>query len=54
MENYTKIQQCFEDFELLRITVHKMYYQYVRVRFIALCMHESSVVFRQESYCKFV
>ena len=56
MENYTKIQQCFEenkctlittfeDFEKLRITAHKMYYQYVRVRFIALCMHESSVIF---------
>ena len=56
MNNYNKVQACFdenactlitpfEEFEELRKTVCKQYYQYVRVRFIGTCSHESSVVF---------
>ena len=56
MENYTKVKQCFEEnnctllttfeeFEELRKLVRINYYQYVRVRFIGECTHESSVVF---------
>jgi len=56
MDNFNKVQACFdenactlitpfEEFEELRKTVRKQYYQYVRVRFIGTCSHESSVVF---------
>jgi hypothetical protein len=56
MEKYIKVQKCFEEnkctllttfeeFEEARKTVSKNYFEYVRVRFIASCTHESSVVF---------
>ena len=56
MEKYIKVQKCFEEnkctllttfeeFEETRKTVSKNYFEYVRVRFIASCTHESSVVF---------
>ena len=56
MENYTKVktrfeeEKCillttFEEFEESRKTVIGQSYQYVRVRFIGTCSHESSVVY---------
>jgi len=56
MENYEKVKLCFdennctlltsfEEFEELRKTVLKQSYQFVRVKFIASCSHESNVVF---------
>ena len=56
MDNYDKIKLCFnknnctlittfEEFEELRKNVLKQSYHFVRVRFIAVCSHESSVVF---------
>jgi len=56
MENYEKVKLCFdendctlltsfEEFEELRKTVLKTWYQFVRVKFIGVCSHESSVVF---------
>jgi len=56
MEKYIKVQKCFEEnkctllttfeeFEEARKTVRINYFEYVRVRFIASCTHESSVVF---------
>jgi hypothetical protein len=56
MEKYNKVKLCFEEnnctlltsfeeFEELRKTVRINYYQYVSVRFIGTCTHESSVVF---------
>ena len=56
MENYNKVKDCFEknnctllttleEFEELRKSVRINYYQFVRVRFIGECLHESSVVF---------
>jgi hypothetical protein len=56
MEKYIRVQKCFEEnkctllttfeeFEEARKTVRINYFEYVRVRFIASCKHESSVVF---------
>jgi len=56
MENYKKVQACFEEkkckllttfeeFEELRKISHQHSYQYVRVRFMGECTHESSAVF---------
>ena len=56
MENYQIVKKCieenecvllttFEEFEEMRKTVLHQYYQYVRVRLIGSCSHESSVVF---------
>lgn len=56
MDNYDKVKLCFsknnctlittfEEFEELRKDVLKQSYHFVRVRFIGICLHESSVVF---------
>jgi hypothetical protein len=56
MDNYNKVKLCFsennctlitifEEFEELRKAVLKQSYHFVRVRFIGICSHESSVVF---------
>jgi hypothetical protein len=56
MENYQIVKTCieenecvllttFEEFEEMRKTVLYQYYQYVRVKLIGSCSHESSVVF---------
>ena len=56
MDNYNKVKLCFdknnctlittfEEFEELRKNVLKQSYHFVRVRFIGICSHESSVVF---------
>lgn len=56
MENYNKVKSCFDtnnctllttfdEFEELRKNVLYQSYQFVRVRFIGNCTHESSVVF---------
>jgi len=56
MENYEKVKACFEkedctlftsfeEFEELRKTSLKQSYQFVRVKFIGSCNHESSVVY---------
>jgi hypothetical protein len=56
MENYNKVKECFdknncilitsfEEFEELRKNVLKQSYQFVRVRFIASCSHESNAVY---------
>jgi hypothetical protein len=56
MENYNKVKLCFdknnctlitsfEEFEELRKSVLNQSYHFVRVRFIGICSHESSVVF---------
>jgi hypothetical protein len=56
MEHYQKVKefvesnQCqllttFDEFETLRQTVRIQYYQYVRIRFIGTCGHESSAVY---------
>lgn len=56
MENYTKVQQCFEkegcallttfeEFEEARATVLGKSYHHVRVKFIGSCTHESSAVY---------
>lgn len=56
MENYNKVKLCFntnnctllttfDEFEELRKGVLQQSYQFVRVRFIGVCSHESSVVF---------
>lgn len=56
MENYNKVKDCFdknnctlittfEEFEELREKVLKRSYQFVRVRFIGTCSHESNAVY---------
>lgn len=56
MDNYIKVKNCveskqcllltsFDEFEKIRENVRRNYYQYVRIRFIGLCSHESSAVY---------
>lgn len=50
VKNYVESKQCilltsFEEFEEIRKMVCKNYYQYVRIRFIGICSHESSAVY---------